>query len=481
MNLTTKTRFSHRLESLLVAVTEKKGLSQTRPSFAADEHEQFEAEDSTSPNTQDHLLGNDDSPDHNDEISASAQDEQNVGVKSSDENTQQDPTPSTSHSERSKQASPASKTNLGVIDEAFTHELGATKVDRRNSESIQDGSADPTPTASLHTDSIDHGEVKPTVDDDDIIDYEDDDEPTHGTSSGSSTLQGDGFDIDNDENKAKSTEVVPEAGIAESPSSELHRGFTAGKEKVNHDTATDTDDDPKPSITDKDNPDSVGNDTGLLESSNGDDKEPFRDIGRFSPPRIDAMLPSSEVPDNEESLSQRTNGAAPVPANRTREQQNGITNKGADLERTRFHEEQRHEDKSDTRRLDYEAIDHSEQRDQSQGKPGDGLESTGFSEKDGIPTAQNGDLASEPSLINQPDLSPHLIEQSQTNDDDDEITYEEEEDDEYSPSNLPIEEPSGRSSPGSHKRPRSLRNDDEAVENEPPGLSSSVHVDAKNC
>lgn len=454
------------MESLLVAVTEKKGLSQTRPSFAVDEHEQFEAEDATSPNSQDHLLGNDDLPDHNDETSASASDEQNVRVKSNDDNTQQDPTTSTNHSERSGKASPALKTNHGVTDEAFIHQLGVTEVDGRKSESNQDGFIDPTPTAALHSDSIDHGEEKPTVDDDDIIDYEDDDEPTHGTSSASSTLQGDGFDVDNHENKAKSTEVVPEAVIADSPSNDSHREIAAGKEKVNNDTAADTFGDPNPSTIDKDHPNFVENDTEFLESSNGNNKEALRDIGRFSPPQIDAI---GEVPDNEESLSQQINGVALVPVNKIREQQNGITNGGADLERTTFAEEQRHEGRSNTKRLDYEAIDDSLHRDQFQEESGGGLESTKYGELNGVPTAKNGDLASEPSLINKPDRSPHSVDQSQNNDDD-EITYEDEEDDEYLSSNLPIKQPSGGSSPGSHKRPRSLRNDDNAVENEPRGM-----------
>ena len=240
MHLTTKASFSHRFEFLLNAIVEGKGLSQLRSSEVGEEIQQ-PALDVVQGHEAGHALPQDDvTRDTEAEVakqeeileSESVHDEDNFASESSplmqpskDATTAtQDFVPLNKFVESAgKETDDAeayceTKESQGDEDHKEKHKIkeyqnGESQEDEEDvNEATQTSEETPIPSASNPSEEgLAQKPVEDIVEEEDTIEYEDE-ELTHGTSTGSSTLQGDVFDT-----KADHEQAETEGQIASTP------------------------------------------------------------------------------------------------------------------------------------------------------------------------------------------------------------------------------------------------------------------------
>lgn len=497
MNLTTKARFSHRLEYLLFAIAEKRGLSQTRSSYAVEESQQLEAEGGPGGQAGDEILQADVLPGQKDKTSVASQDE-DAGDSHGGIISQNDPIALSSLLDKSKPAPSPLKANASADntetgnDEAFTDgincENDSAVADCPHSEVPWTYLAKTAPQLVPPTGSERHGLEESIVDDDDFIDYEDDGEPAQGTSCGSSTLQGDSFDVTADGNINDPDKNVSQEEPAKPQGTGIIRERTAKGEQVTHDTLHDENND---SITErraKEQPDFVDHGPGHLEylgkvdnAASSDKelkiKENSRDIEQSSQLQNHEISPVEKINGNqEEGFKQSQHGSAPFQADVSQELQTMVNDGHDNVERTQLDNEQGLEDQFNTNQNESEKFGAVLRNDDHKGETDDGHANPKLAGSKLAPPMSNGDIVDDFTPIGKTELQLSIDgrRHSQDDDDDDEITYEDEElEEQASTDTLPAERKSVPS-PGSLKRARSFHEDNDAIEDDLQGGQSSL-------
>jgi len=494
MNLTTKAKFSHRLESLLLAIAEQKGLSQTRSSYGVEERQQLEAEEVPDPNTRDDLHQADVLPDRKVKTFVPSQD--GTAGNNGDETAQNDPVPSSSLLDKSKPLTPplkayasADNTKRGN-DEASANATNRGKVvtlaDGQQCELLRTDLTKSSPQLAPPTALERHVLEEPILDDDDFIDYEDDEESAQVTSSESSTLRGDVFDVTADEINAISEKNIPQEEPAELQGTGNIRENTAKEEKVTHDAPHDKANDSIPETGEQGQSDFVDHRAEYLEYSEEEDnaasseerfdiEEKLRGIERSSQPQDQDNPPARNTNNNQEGFKQPQHESAPLQADVFREQRNMVNGARDDLVGTQLDNEQEHEDHTNTSRPDYENTGAVLHYDEYRGES-DGHEDTKLAEPNVSSLVSNDDFVDESSPIGKTEPQLSLYGQGHSQDDDDEITYEDEEDEGQTPIDTFPAKRNSIPSSVSLKRARSLCADDSAIENDLQGGQPLFHL-----
>lgn len=499
MNLITKARFSHRLESLLFAIAEKRGLSQTRSSYVVEEHQQLDAEGETGSHTGDEPLQADVLRDRKDKTSVASQYD-NARDSHGEATAQTDPIASPSPLDKSNPASPPLKANASAIntkrgnDEAFTdttnRENGSAVADGPHSEVPPTDWAKTAPRLALPTEPDRHGLGESLVDDDDFIDYEDDGEPAQRMSCGSSTLQGDSFDVTADGNITDAEENKSQEEPVDIQGTATVRNRTAKGEKVTHDALHDETNGSITETGEQEQPDFVDHHPEYLEYSGEEDnaassdersklKENPRDIEQSSQPHNHGISPAIKSNGNqEEGFKQSQHESAPLQADVYQEQQNMVNNGHDDLESTQLDNEQEPGDQSNTKQPDYENTGCVLRNDDYPGEIDDGYEHTKLAESKVTLPVDNDDIVDDFSRAGKTEIQLSLDGRghSRDDDDDDEITYEDEENDKQTPMDSLPAKCKSVPSPGPLKRARSLHKDDDAIEDNLQGGQSPLHL-----
>ena len=244
MHLTTKASFSHRFEFLLNAIVEGKGLSQLRSSEVGEEIQQPALDGVQGHEAGDALPQDDVTRDTEAEVaeqeeileSENVHDEDNLPSESSplrqpskDTTTaKQDFAPPNkfvdSAGKETDDIEAYSETNESQGDEDHNekHKIKESQEEESHEEEDINEATQTSEEALIPSASIPSGErlaqkpVEATVDEEDTVEYEDEEELTYGTSTGSSTLQGDVFDTNADHDQAET-----EGQIASTPAKDF--------------------------------------------------------------------------------------------------------------------------------------------------------------------------------------------------------------------------------------------------------------------
>ena len=230
MHLTTKASFSNRFEFLLNAIVEGKGLSQLRSSEVGEEIQQPELDEVQGHEPEDAFPRDDVTRDTEAEVAEHEEilESENIHDKV---DLQSESPPLTGPSQDATTAtqdfappnnsvdSPCNETNDAEAfselketqeDEDYKEKYKIKKSQEEENneeginEAIQTNEEAPTPSGSTSSgERLAQKPVEAALDEEDTIEYEDEEELTHGTSTGSSTLQGDVFDTNADYDQAE--------------------------------------------------------------------------------------------------------------------------------------------------------------------------------------------------------------------------------------------------------------------------------------
>lgn len=481
MYLTTRTRLSNRLEYLLVAIGEGKGLSQIRPSDAVQERQQPEDEGKPGINSQDnplqaHLLVDP-------EVSISAPAQEDNEIPQQDKGVVQcDAVPLLVSLEDSIPISPPS---IGIQlahsedEDNDLIEIGTTSyrnvVDGQRSKSSLTNVTKSSPPHAASTEPDPHELDEHTVDYGEFIDYEDDERPAQGTSSGSSTLQGDAFDAIANENSAISEKGVPSSAVAELQATVTTKRSITDEGEVTHDTLHSRHDGQVREAGEQGQDDGIEDDQDYLEYSEGESKatstdgdfeegDNSRDFEQINDQQNDDLPLGTNTGVNcGEKLIQPWNGAIVAQNDPSIKGEKLALNGDDNFEHTLLDDEQQHGLQFKTSRPDYKVTKSNQLDDRSQQDSDDDLENTEFDESKITLAGGKSDVGVEsPSTgkMQQP-LSANGVGSSQ--EDDDEITYDDENEGETPEPSNPAER-NGLPSPGSLKRARSLDEDGNVIE-----------------
>ena len=468
MDLTSRNRFSRRLDLLRSALIEGKGLSQLESSQETDNDQQHRTEEETDLSSHTVvLLSNEtyaseqqpgeaeESMDRHDSHSNPLPSENlMLDTGSAAQGTQSYPVTDDPHEENDRTepqlGSDTSPHEAGTSDHFFSEAAGSK-------EFLE-------PAQPLAGESEFRTAEESIVDDGDFIDYEDVEEPESGTSSASSTLQGDAVDVN-----AVQDDAVPEEPIIaenqEHPfSNDGHENAVADEETF-HGFVDQKDTDDIGVLTEEKQPSLAG-----ILSQDSDDN------GRS----LSGREGEASEHDHNTSISQKTE--LPLKVNANDQQHEASARYEDDTESYRHDTLHEHEDQTEGDAYPVaDAIFSSELgghfsthpfqsessrsgrpfRDDGKGKANDSeaendLEEAGTNEhKDDAPRPPQG-VNTRPSLF--------VDESAQTPEDDDEITYEDEEYYIQFPHETAEAEYNVATSPGSLKRARSLHDDDDALE-----------------
>lgn len=465
MDLTSRNRFSRRLDLLRSALIEGKGLSQLESSQETDNDQQHRTEEEIDPSSHTVvLLSNEtysserqpgeaeESMDQHDSHSNPLPSENLLlETDSAGQGTQSYPITGVTHKENDRTepqlGSDTSPHDAGTSDDFFSEAA----------EFLE-------PAPPLAGESELRTAEESIMDDGDFIDYEDVEELEGGTSSASSTLQGDAIDVN-----AVQDYAVPEAPIIaenqEHPSSNYGQENAVADEETFHD------------FVDEKGTGDVGVPTEEKQSSLAEVlSQESNDIGRSLSGR------EGEASENDQnaSISQETD--FPPKVNASDRQHEASAQYENDTESYRHDNMHDHEDQTEgdaypvadaisSSEIEGHFSTHPSQsesgrsgrifRDDDKGKANDSeaendLEEAGTNEdNDDVPQPPQG-VNTRPSLF--------VDESAQTREDDDEITYEDEEDDIHFPHEPAKAEYNVATSPGSLKRARTFHDGDDALE-----------------
>ena len=231
MHLTTKASFSHRFEFLLNAIVEGKGLSQLRSSEVGEEIQQPELDEIQGHEPEDAFPRDDVTRDTEVEVAEHEEILESENIHDKVDPQRESPPLTEPSQDATTAAQDIAPTNNFVdspgkeTDDAEAYsELKETQGDEdykekykiKNfqeeenheeeviNEAIQTNEEAPIPSDSTSSaERLARKLVEAAVDEEDTIEYEDEEELTHGTSTGSSTLQGDVFDTNADHDQAE--------------------------------------------------------------------------------------------------------------------------------------------------------------------------------------------------------------------------------------------------------------------------------------
>ena len=291
MHLTTKASFSHRFEFLLNAIVEGKGLTQVRLSEVGEEIQQPEVDDVQGHELGDALQQDDVTEDTEAEVAGHREipESENIHDKvelpselppltesSRDVTTAtQDFAPSTSFAD-----TPGSETDdadgyseiketQGDQNSKEIYKIEESQEEKNHDEEAINQAIELKDAAAIAPESTLSGErlagkpVEATIDEEDTIEYEDEEEPVHGTSTGSSTLQGDVFDTNADYDQAETGDPT-----ASTPAQEFNNSqnfFDPTAEPENHENLVEE----KESTALENDGDFVGGNSDLSQPSGG--------------------------------------------------------------------------------------------------------------------------------------------------------------------------------------------------------------------
>ena len=235
MHLTTKASFSHRFEFLLNAIVEGKGLSQLRSAEVGEEIQQPVLDGVQGHEPGDALPQDDVTGDTEAEVDEQEQILEPENVHEKDHLRSESPPlrePAQDATTATQDSAPPNKfvdttgketddteayseikESQGDEDYKEKYKIKESQEEENHEEDVNEATQTseeaPIPSASNSSgERLAQKPVEATVDEDDTIEYDDDEGLTHGTSTGSSTLQGDVFDTNADHDEAE-TEGQP--------------------------------------------------------------------------------------------------------------------------------------------------------------------------------------------------------------------------------------------------------------------------------
>ena len=473
MDLSSSSRFSRRLDLLRNGLIEGKGLSQLESFPETGNDQQRNLDEKTDPPSHIAVLSSD-------ETYASEQqpgEEEESSLEQHDSRSNPLPSenllPETGSAAQGLQSLPVTDTAHGDNDrtepqlgsDISPHEAGTSDDFSREAASLKT-------TQPLAGEPEFEKVEESIVDDEDFIDYEDVEEPGGGASSASSTLQGDAIDV----NAIQDYRIPKEPINAENQD---HQSPCDFQENAVADEATSYD------LVDEKDADDFGGAVG---------EEQPNLAGTFSQDSDDNGRGLSEPLDEEEgamgndhiaSISQETE--LPPRVNANDQQQEASAQYEDDAESYQHdtlhgHADQTEGDAIFTGEIEGGFSTHPFQfsgrsfRDDDVGKAKN-AEANNDMEQAGRSLANEDDDDVAQGVNTRPSL--FVDESAQPREDDDEITYEDEEDDTEIPHEPAKAEHNVATSPGSLKRARSLREDDDALDEDlqgrdyPFGLRSS--------
>lgn len=487
MDLISRNRFSRRLDVLRNALTEGKGLSQLKSCQEAEDAQQ-------------HGIGGETDPlSHMDVLSSNETyaSEQQSGDEAEESIYQHD-----SHSDRR----PSANVLLGIgsaTQGTQSYPIVAVAHEKNDRTEPQLGSGNKPHEADVSDDSFSKavgpkeslGSSQPfageaesqkveesIVDDGDFIDYEDVEELADGTSSASSTLQGDTIDVN-----AFQDHVPEEPTIAEN---QEHRSphdvqdNAAADEEILHESVDENGtsdvgiivEEEQPNLADILSQDSVdkGQSPSELFKEEGDAKDNDQSAGIFQATELGPKVNADD--DQPEAASvQYEPDAESYGKDTSHEQVAQAKGDAYPVAETNFNREI--EDYSPTHRSQSESSGSGRGfRDDDQGKVEDIEVENELEEADGSLANDDNDHAPQP-----PDgvnIRPSIFvdKSAQIQEDDDEITYEDEEPDTKFAHEPARAEQNAATSPRSLKRARSLDEDDDALEEDLQGRDHSLEL-----
>ena len=486
MDLISRNRFSHRLDVLRNALIEGKGLSQLKSCQETEDAQQHGIGGETDPLSHTDVLSSNETytpeqqPGDEAEKSMYHHDSHsdrrpsaNVlqGIHSATQGTQSYPTVIVAHEEHARTEPQLGSDNkpheADFNDDSFSEAVGPK-------ESL----GSPEPFAG----EAESQKVEESIaDEGDFIDYEDVEDLTHGTSSASSTLQGDTIDV----NAFQDHLLVPEEPII--AENQEHRsphdvqGNAAADEEILHGSVDENDTSDVGIIVAEEQPnfagilsqDSVdkGQSPSGLFNEEGDAKDNDQSASIFQAIELGPKV-NADNDQHEAASVQYELDAEFYRKDTSHEQAAQAEGDAYPVAETNLNHEI--EDYSSTHRSHSESSG-SERgyRDDDQGKVKDIEVENELEEADRSLANDDNDHAPQPP--NGVNIRPSLFvdESAQIQEDDDEITYEDEEPDTQSPHEPARAEQNAATSPRSLKRARSPDEDDDALEEDLQGRDHS--------
>lgn len=490
MDLTSRNRFSRRVDVLRNALIEGKGLSQLKLFQETEDDQQHKTKRGTDPSSHTAVLSSnptyapEQKPGEEAEEGIEQRDSQGgpqlsenilLGTKSAARVTRSDLIADAAPEERGhtepRPGSDSSPLEAGISHDFLSEAAGSERFL---------GPLQPF-TGELETQRVEES----IVDDGDFIDYEDIEELDGGTSSGSSTLQGDGIDVIAVQDHAVTEEQVL-AQNQEHRSPHDVQENAAADERIQHDFVDEKDTSDVGIPVEEEHP----NFADILSQDSGDKSHSlsgqFNEEGEASGNDRDASI-SQETglrPNVNADADQHEAASAQHEDDSGFYRQDALHEHAAQTEGdaytaagTKFNGEL--DEYSSTHPFQSESSGSGRSpRDDDQGRVRD-VEVENELEEVDISIA-NDDNDHAPQLQDGVNTRPSFFvdESAQTQEDDDEITYEDEEDDTEFPLEPAMAKHNVATSPGSLKRARDLDEDDDALEEDLQGrhhfLSSSL-------
>ena len=493
MDLTSKSRFSRRLDVLQNALVEGKGISQLRLSQETEndwqhrteeeQEQEQEQEQEEGPSSHTVVLSS------NETYASEQQPGEEAEESIDDHDSHKKQLPSENLLE-SGSAAPGTQSNpfTDILHEQndptepqlgrdnHSHEAGVRGGLLREAAGSKESLE---PAQRLAEEPEFRREEGSIVDDGDFIDYEDVEEPEGVTSSASSTLQGDAIDVNAVQDHAVHVKPL-NAETLEHRSPHDLRGNTVANEEISSDFVDENDssgvdvpvDEGQPSLAEISSQHWDDKDQGLYEHSNEEVEEPEND--QDDSISETKLWPKASADNNQHEASAQYEDSASYHHDTFDEHIGQIKVEAFQVDDTKFNGGEV-EDRSSTHPLQSE-YSGSERgfREDDQGEIDDLEAENELKETDRALADDENEYVPQPSEGVDIQTSLVIDESVKTQENDDEITYEDEEDEtdfSHGPSRA---ETNVAASPGSLKRARSLHEDDDALEEDLQGNARSV-------
>lgn len=493
INLYTTVRFSYRLEFLLNAIAEGKGLSHLRPSESA--------EDGGAQDLLDQSAERDGTVDSIALLNKSHTDErQGEGNSLGDNATSHDGTAHLSPNATSESVSGALSSNVRILPGDLhtansnvdtEHSSGISAIvptAGRNEQNMATKTAEPTKGTGKPSAEVDGFQTQKhhLADDGDFIDYEDDEELAHDSSTGSSTLQGDVGDSSSNilllasedklalrQGEYQASEHVSEiASILSLGVSAAHTEQDNAEDEISYNAADDVEHENGQKLKADAEGDTDDSDKTILAPQGGstEDRGSLKAIQALSNTNIVNSCHDSDGEYNAEQNSAESAGGSSYGDDEQENREDDV--------HTEYHQE---DNQPTDVEENYAQEDDHQPPDDNNSALGD--QSGGYADdvgEDDFPgnltvASVVGDSPGGNALA-ETELEAMILGNTtdRLEDDVDEITYEDDEDNVKSPTLSNVEQTNG-SSPGSLKRPRSDSKVGHATDGDPQGEYSTLN------
>lgn len=474
MGLTSESRFSRRLDVLQNASVEGKGLSQLRLSQETENDPQHRTEEEEDPEEgpSSHtavLLSN--------ETYVSEQhpgEEPEESIDEFDSHSNQLPSETVPESDA---AAPGSQSHPSTDVLHGENDLTEPQLGRNNNSHEAGTSSGLLCEAAGSKESLEvaqplagdpafRREEESIVDDGDFIDYEDVEEPDRVTSSASSTLQGDGIDVNAVQDHPVHVETL-NVENQEPPTLKKVRRNTVAYEEMSNDFVEEKDNSGVGIPVEEEDPN-----VAKISSQHWDDKD--QSLYGQSNERVELLENDEDADDDQDEASAQyeysdsyNHDKLEVPADQINVEAHYVDDtklNGGEVQNgsSTYHLQSGSSGSERSFREDDQGRMNQEENELEEGDGALADDAINY-----VPQPSNG-VDTQPS---------HVIDESaQTQGDNDEITYEDEEDDTDVPHELAEAETNLTSSPGSLKRARRLHEDDNALEEDLRGNAYSFQA-----